>query len=252
MRERGLDPSTCDQIGEIACSIRSTSSLYQSANERARLLAAVLRYLESRLGMMLAADTGSVPSTESNASDVSGDQAGTNGRASMPGCGIASPHATAPAQNIANDVAGDALDAAAVELAAVDEPSPSEQAGVKAIRFTEIDVEPLIIATPAGLHHRDSDDGAAFESATTTTDPWLPAIGGATASPVAAEDGQMAAVPATQDSCTANDAPQTEPDSEQETIAAAAPAESAVWVASRDPLAALKAMSDEERIALFT
>ena len=49
MRERGLDPSTCDQIEALATSILSASALRDPNDRRAHKLAEVLQYLEHRI-----------------------------------------------------------------------------------------------------------------------------------------------------------------------------------------------------------
>ena len=49
MRERGLDPATCEEIESLASSIVATSSLQNPADDRVRKLTAVLAYLERRI-----------------------------------------------------------------------------------------------------------------------------------------------------------------------------------------------------------
>ena len=53
MRGHGFDPSTCDQLEELAGSIVSASSLRNPADRRARKLGDVLHYLERRIDAML-------------------------------------------------------------------------------------------------------------------------------------------------------------------------------------------------------
>jgi hypothetical protein len=53
MRERGLDPATCEEIESLASSIVATSSLQDPADDRVRKLTAVLAYLERRIAGML-------------------------------------------------------------------------------------------------------------------------------------------------------------------------------------------------------
>jgi hypothetical protein len=53
MRERGLEPSTCDQIEALASSILSASALRDPNDRRARKLAEVLQHLERRINAML-------------------------------------------------------------------------------------------------------------------------------------------------------------------------------------------------------
>jgi hypothetical protein len=53
MRGQGFDPSTCDQLEELAGSILSASSLRDPADRRARKLGEVLHDLERRVSAML-------------------------------------------------------------------------------------------------------------------------------------------------------------------------------------------------------
>src|SRR5262249_52994580 len=55
MRERGIDPQTCEQIEALAASILSASSLRDPGDHRAHKLSEVLEYLERRIAAMLAA-----------------------------------------------------------------------------------------------------------------------------------------------------------------------------------------------------
>ena len=61
MRERGLDPSTCDQIEALASSILSASALRDPNDRRARKLAEVLQHLERRINAMLDSSADSAP-----------------------------------------------------------------------------------------------------------------------------------------------------------------------------------------------
>src|SRR5260370_24348967 len=53
MRGHGFDPSTCDQLEELAASILSASSLRDPSDRRASKLSEVLQYLEHRISMLL-------------------------------------------------------------------------------------------------------------------------------------------------------------------------------------------------------
>ena len=53
MRERGLDPATCEQIEELATSLLSASALRNPNDDRAQKLGEVLQYLEGRVNAML-------------------------------------------------------------------------------------------------------------------------------------------------------------------------------------------------------
>jgi hypothetical protein len=52
MRERGIDPSTCNQIEALASTILSASSLHNRDDPRARQLCDTLQYLERRINAM--------------------------------------------------------------------------------------------------------------------------------------------------------------------------------------------------------
>jgi hypothetical protein len=53
MRERGLDPATCEEVEALASSIVATSALQDPADDRGQKLTAVLAYLERRIAGML-------------------------------------------------------------------------------------------------------------------------------------------------------------------------------------------------------
>ena len=53
MRGHGFDPSTCDQLEELAGTILSASSLRDPTDRRARKLSEVLQYLERRIDTLL-------------------------------------------------------------------------------------------------------------------------------------------------------------------------------------------------------
>jgi hypothetical protein len=53
MRERGLDPATCEEVEALASSILAASSLQDPADDRVQKLTAVLAYLERRIAGML-------------------------------------------------------------------------------------------------------------------------------------------------------------------------------------------------------
>jgi hypothetical protein len=55
MRERGIDPATCDQIAALAAAILSASALRDPHDRRAHALGEVLAHLERRIEAMLAA-----------------------------------------------------------------------------------------------------------------------------------------------------------------------------------------------------
>jgi hypothetical protein len=64
MRERGLDPRTCEQIETLATTILSASALRDPNDHRTRKLGEVLQYLERRIDQMLEACAHEAPSYE--------------------------------------------------------------------------------------------------------------------------------------------------------------------------------------------
>jgi hypothetical protein len=53
MRGHGFDPSTCEQLEELAATILSASALRDPTDRRARKLGEVLRYLEQRIAQLI-------------------------------------------------------------------------------------------------------------------------------------------------------------------------------------------------------
>jgi hypothetical protein len=90
MRERGIDPQTCEQIEALASSILSASSLPDPDDHRAHKLSEVLQYLERRIAAMLVVCT---EPGRALAEQAPAEHAPTNGRAIDP----ALPSAAEPA-----------------------------------------------------------------------------------------------------------------------------------------------------------
>jgi len=212
MRERGLDMAMCDQIADLSSAILSASSLRNPSDGRSQKLAEVLRSLERRIDAML--------------SDAS-QPARSNGSADANGAGErhAIPMATVPMELPAGEPA--AADSAAVA-------PPAESLPFAAIVASE---PPAATAAPV--------DDAAFALDAILVQP-LPEAVDATA--VAAPTPPEQPVPPQPAAALELDdfllAPLPMPG-----VAEAAPAASAP---PADPLAALRAMSPAERIALFT
>jgi hypothetical protein len=72
MRGRGFDPSTCDQLEELAASILSATSLRDPTDHRASKLSEVLQYLEHRIDTLLEGCAGAPVDTHV---DLEGDAA---------------------------------------------------------------------------------------------------------------------------------------------------------------------------------
>jgi hypothetical protein len=174
MRERGIDPATCDQIAALAAAILSASALRDPNDRRAHALGEVLAHLERRIEAMLAAcpPPEAAPALPTPANENQAEPAQPP------------PDGAAPAEPPA------ASAAAATELATVENPDPADA---------------LLLQLP----------GAA-ETAVERPQP-------------------PTAVPAATAPRAAPKPPPTPP-----------------HPISSDPLAALKALTDEERIALFS
>jgi len=85
MRGHGFDPSTCDQLEELAGSILSASSLRDPADRRVRKLGDFLQYLERRVDAMLESCT---------ESDVDRDDADLPPWSAWPDANLARPPAS--------------------------------------------------------------------------------------------------------------------------------------------------------------
>ena len=130
MRERGLDPSTCDQIEALSVSILSASSLRDPSNGRAHKLGEVLRYLERRINAMLESCAASTPAaSEGNgaADNIHSAPAGNGHDALEPDAAapLSEPQAAAPALPELAE-ARDETSAAAVPVKPLVEPSQAE------------------------------------------------------------------------------------------------------------------------------
>jgi hypothetical protein len=248
MRGHGFDPATCDQLEELAASILSASALRDPADHRASKLAEVLQYLERRIGSLLESCEG----TEAAAQKP--DHAPhANGHA--PGVGPAAH------RNGSATFVGPILEDDAIEVATA---AP--------IR---------ILALPTAVH--DDLEGDWAPSPPVETRALMPArINGAGLTRPSGERRQheQAAPPGlpSADSPTPNPEPMELPAPESaipvapavdarspagvrlaETFAESAPSlarapfsRAPAATPTEDPLAALKAMSEEELIALFS
>ncbi|HWF95512.1 MAG TPA: hypothetical protein VG291_11200, partial [Xanthobacteraceae bacterium] len=110
MRGHGFDPSTCDQLEELAGTILSASSLRDPTDRRARKLSEVLQYLERRIDTLLeSGQDGDAAAPEPTPAPGPGAEAG-------PANGFAGPIGTAEPE----------LAAGAVEASLASPPSPPE------------------------------------------------------------------------------------------------------------------------------
>ena len=142
MRERGLEPSTCDQIEALATSILSASALRDPNDRRARKLAEVLQQLERRINAMLdsCAENAAAAMAEVEAQPEAG-----------PSASQAEPHSTASTLFPAHDIEAELLPvaepeqtAAAAPVAADEDPAPEFAIALA----TEL-VDPVAVTSPA-------------------------------------------------------------------------------------------------------
>jgi hypothetical protein len=210
MRERGLDPTTCEQIEALATAILSASALRDPNDHRTRKLGEVLQYLEHRIARMLSAGNG--------------EEAGED-------------RPRAAASHAPNELRPPG------EAATAPEPPPSP-----ASPAAELELEPLVVI-PFPVREAVVD-AAPIEL---ELDPIVinlpPPADTAAATPAA--DDEVDAVAAIEEELFAPVAAETAAD-ELATAAMSAPPLAMPQSAPNDPLAALKAMTYEERIALFS
>jgi hypothetical protein len=269
MRERGIDPRTCDQIEALAASILKAPFLREADDQRAQQLGEVLGYLERRVNGMLAACAPAAPETptRSRPSLVSPPAPRPVLVGARPVVLDANPAARRPSEpepdivgaappREASSAAGNAPSELRIGAGAAEPPpSPETAADAATGPAPTADLAPSAAAEPAGdtranaapiggggaapespaRHASAIDAPLEAESADVLLGPMpLPVSPAASAAPVLSQPPPAPAVPETP-------APPSQP--------AASPAPRA---ASPNPLAFLEALSPEERIALFT
>jgi hypothetical protein len=153
MRERGLDPRTCEQIETLARTILSAPSLRNPDDHRARKLGEVLHHLERRIEGMLDA--------------VVAGAAGRQGAADAPDDAAAD----APAEAVAETVAHEVLDEVQTDIADPPPPAqpmvaePLDQPGSDDPIAVEAALEPEAALTVAA----DAPDGTSASDLPATT-----------------------------------------------------------------------------------
>jgi hypothetical protein len=243
MRKHGFDPATCEQIETLAGTILRASSLRDSADPRIGKLRAALRYLEQRVDTMREACEQAV--TASVATPA------------VPCPIAASSEQPAGTIIVSKSSAAEAADPATTGLSSAQNPT-AVIAGL--MRHARAEPAPeTTIEPPAGAIPR--------EAAASRSSPVLPAVSEAEPADFLLEPlaPPLAGRVTSENKIAATDATALQPAdglSEGEPSAAAARAASIApmrTIATPTPrplpngaLAALKAMSDEERIALFT
>jgi hypothetical protein len=285
MRERGFDPRTCEQIETLARSILSASALRDPNDHRTGKLGEVLQYLEQRIDRMLEAWATGAQGVSQPAAAAQEPPPQDEPTHAGNGHDPAASHAAFVENALGDDtLAGDTL---AADLPARDDASTRLHEQVADLEATP-DAE-VAANVPETTHGPDWSAQAAPESAALEIEPLVvvppPAVEAESDSTrpveltldpiaIAPAPGANAAEPAAEVANT-NTAPADHAPSPQEaaappqpvaaapiTVAASEPAAATpdcvdgaqvlAQQAPNDPLAALRAMSDEERIALFT
>ncbi len=225
MRERGIDPATCDEIEEIASSVLSAAALRDPADRRAQKLADVLGDLERRVNAMLASVAGGEPAPPAAMAIPAAEP--------QP---VAEPPATAEPVTEPPATAEPVAEPPAAIAAPQPPPTPMATYGVSPIDFVPATKEPP--AEPSESEPPSKPAAIANSSADVMREIELElfAADEASAKDAAPEAARAALLQ------------QVSLEVARETAAAPAPQQPA----PNDPLAALKALSEEERIALFT
>jgi len=149
MRERGLDPRTCEQIETLATTILSASALRDPNDHRTRKLGEVLQYLERRIDQMLEACAHEAPSYEQpSCAAASYEPATTTDERAAPEAEPA--HAGNGYGNGHDHGHANGHDAAGVD-ALVDEPPVVEAIAEPAAPETEAEPEPAEREQPEAL-----------------------------------------------------------------------------------------------------
>jgi hypothetical protein len=130
MRGHGFDPSTCDQLEELAASILSASALRDPSDHRASKLSEVLQYLEHRIDALLESCTDGEPAAAEPASEA-------DRREAKPANGFASPFVTALVSEPVTEPCE--LEAADFEADPASPPSPIDLGGTPPASRIEIE-----------------------------------------------------------------------------------------------------------------
>jgi hypothetical protein len=132
MRGHGFDPSTCDQLEELADTILSASSLRDPTDHRARKLSEVLQYLERRIDTLLeSSQDGDAAAPEPAPAPVSAAFGPAPSTEAAPANGFAGPIITAEPALAAGDI----------EASPASPPSPNDFHSVAAPVAADTDLE---------------------------------------------------------------------------------------------------------------
>jgi hypothetical protein len=226
MRGHGFDPSTCDQLEELAASILSASALRDPSDHRASKLSEVLQYLERRIDTLLeSCSDGDAAEAELASESDHRDLGSANGLASP----VLNGAVTAPCEREAADFQADPVSPPAPPIDLGSTP-PAACITVEEAEVVDIEVEAVELDVVAA----EAVEGEEPSSRAPSAAALLPGLNAAWArrQPPAAPPPQAPAASA------APSPPQ--------------PAAVAVQAPQADPLAGLKAMSETELIALFS
>jgi len=163
MRGHGFEPSTCDQLEELAASILSASALRDPTDRRASKLSEVLQYLEHRIETLLEGSADGEPSEpppESQAVEPA------------PAIGFAGNSAIAESERAAADLEADAAAlAAATDLPTIDaqsDPPPGEPEPPISAQIQEVEAQS---AEPTSRSEPSPADGVQPTSASADEAP---------------------------------------------------------------------------------
>jgi hypothetical protein len=287
MRERGLDPSMCGQIDTLAASILSASSLRNPADHRAQKLGEVLQYLERRINTMLdgvadARESAQAPPEALPAPAADGENRSLHtGNGHDPGLVEAAvalmaeaaaisaePEDAPPAPEVTGAEPARQADTVAREDNSEIEPEPFAVAPVVSLADvspSELDRPPIEIDSPIDASTAEVSRDILLAQPLLEPSPLTRAEPALQTLPSPAVVRTMTAAPvqtSSEPQPWEADLTPALPDTLRTETAAVMPVEVAALAqptatptpppALSDPLAALKAMSEEERIALFT
>ena len=196
MRGHGFDPSTCDQLEELAAAILSASALRDPADHRASKLGEVLQYLERRIDALLESCTDGDAAAPASQPDQEAIEPAAR-RAAKPTNGFAVAFVAGPA--IALEAADFDADPASPPLRRTDpgDPLPAacveiEEAEDFAVEFVEVEAVEIEDGDPS----RDAPEPAVsaqdHELAAQTADQAPAPPAPVPAAPFAQEDGTTA------------------------------------------------------------
>jgi len=283
MRTYGVEPGTSEQIEQIAQAILATSALQDPADHRAQRLAEVLHYLEHRIERLLDAhgDTsrsqhegpGTIPDQQAPAPDngVTSEPAERTGSpdslvapamqerdTAVTGLAVgvgpapdrSAPSCESPTDSVASQVEQDLLSLTEFPLKATDPPAAGP--GTR-----DATAEAVARPEPSAQQRPPSSPRAAFAERSDAWHPvpsmWEPPRRASASTAASFSDDPQPSPPSAVDPALANLASSEIAAQVIATAMAQSPrAEPLPRQPADDPLAALKAMSDEERIALFT